>query len=292
MAKFYKYSRNVTTVKKYGNNYLRIQTMNVQRTPFTSSDDEDYNRIELIKSKSQKVDDELQYSDLYDVPQLNSDNCNFRLDESIIRSRRLVFEYAMSNDWQFFCTFTINQKKYNRYMLDEYHKAFSQWLRDYFRKKLGYDVQYILIPEQHKDGAWHEHGLFFNFPHSELQEFKLTADKLPAYIITKIARGEKIYNCPAYSKKFGFCTFEPVRSSEACAKYITKYITKDIAISSHEKGHKLYYVSRKLMKAENIAIGSYKGVPFYDYENQYGSFATFSYSEEFARLLENKIEKM
>lgn len=292
MTKFYKYSRNVTTVKKYGNNYLRIQTMNVQRTPFTSSDDEDYKRIELIKSKSQKVDDELQYSDLYDVPQLNADNCNLRLDESIIRSRRLVFEYAMSNQWQFFCTFTINQKKYNRYMLDEYHKAFSQWLRDYFRKKLGYDVQYILIPEQHKDGAWHEHGLFFNFPLSELQEFKLTDGKLPAYIIKKISRGEKIYNCPAYSKKFGFCTFEAVRSSEACAKYITKYITKDIAISSHEKGHKLYYVSRKLMKAENIAIGSYKGVPFYDFENQYGSYSTFAYSEEFARLLENKIEKM
>lgn len=292
MTKFYKYSRNVTTVKKYGNNYLRIQTMNVQRTPFTSSDDEDYKRIELIKSKSQKVDDELQFSDLYDVPQLNADNCNLRLDESIIRSRRLVFEYAMSNEWQFFCTFTIDCTKYDRYSLDVYHKAFSQWLRDYFRKKLGYDVQYILIPEQHKDGAWHEHGLFFNFPLSELHEFKLSDGKLPPYIIKKISKGETIYNCSAYQKKFGFCTFEPVRSSEACAKYITKYITKDIAISSHEKGHKLYYVSRKLQKAENIAIGSYKGVPFYDFENQFGSYATFAYSEEFARLLENKIEKM
>lgn len=31
MQKFYKYSRNVTTIKKYGNNFIRVQTMNVQR---------------------------------------------------------------------------------------------------------------------------------------------------------------------------------------------------------------------------------------------------------------------
>ena len=46
MQKFYKYSRNVTTIKKYGNNFIRVQTMNVQRTPFTSCDFEDFERID------------------------------------------------------------------------------------------------------------------------------------------------------------------------------------------------------------------------------------------------------
>lgn len=302
MQKFYKYSRNVTTIKKYGNNFLCMQTMNVQRTPFTSSEIDDVERTDYLFSSATKkhiYGCDINTTSDYIVNQkekrlhLNKSlDSIIRLEESIIRSRRMVFEYAMSNDWQFFCTFTIDCTKYDRYSLDVYHKAFSQWLRDYFRKKLGYDVQYILIPEQHKDGAWHEHGLFFNFPLSELQEFKLSDGKLPPYIIKKISKGEKIYNCPAYQKKFGFCTFEPVRSSEACAKYVTKYITKDIARSSHDKGHKLYYVSRKLKKAENIAIGTYKGVPFYDYENDYGSYATFVYSDDFAKILENKIEKM
>lgn len=306
MQKFYKYSRNVTTIKKYGNNFIRIQTMNVQRTPFTSSDIEDFERLDKLFTKATKnyiYGCDINTTPEYINQQISNRNDNrlhlnksldsiIRLEESIIRSRRMVFEYAMSNEWQFFCTFTIDSKKFDRYSLDVYHKAFSHWLRDYFRRKLGYDVQYILIPEQHKDGAWHEHGLFFNFPFSELKEFQLSDGKLPPYILKKIRKGEKIYNCPAYAKKFGFCTFEPVRSSEACAKYITKYITKDIARSSHDKGHKLYYVSRKLKKAENIAIGKYKGVPFYDYENDYGAYATFAYSDDFAKILEDKIEKM
>ena len=54
----------------------------------------------------------------------------------------------------------------------------------------------------------------------------------------------------------------------------------------------MYYVSRKLKKAENIAIGKYKGVPFYDFENDYGAYATFAYSDDFAKILEDKIEKM
>lgn len=289
MKKFYKYTKNVTTVKRYGNNFIRIQTMNVQRTPFTEHTNSDIDRYDTIMSNYHDKD-ELQYYDLFSAPELPEHTK--RLDESIIRSRRLVFEYAMSNDWDFFCTFTIDKNKFDRYNLEEYHTKLSQWFRNYFRRKLGYDVQYILIPEEHKDGAWHEHGLFRNFPKSELTEFNITQGKLPSYILNKLTKGEKIYNCPAYQKKFGFCTFEPVRNSEACAKYITKYITKDIATSSIEKGHKLYYVSRKLKRAENIAIGTYCGVPFYDFSNDYGSYATFAYSEEFARLLENKIEKM
>ena len=299
MKKFSPYMTNVTTIKRYGDNFLRLQTMNVQRTPFTEHENSDYNNFENVH----KFDNFVYDVDIFtSSEELNNkiqkkQSCkrdsksNVRLEESIIRTRRLVFEYAMSNNWQYFCTFTIDKNKYNRYNLNEYHKAFSHWLRNYFRRKLGYDVQYILIPEEHEDGAWHEHGLFTNFPLSELVEFK-TTDNIPRKLKKRIEDGHKMYNCPAYAKKFGYCTFEPVRNSEACAKYVTKYITKDIVNSSIETGHKLYYVSRKLKKAENIAIGTYNGVPFYDFENEYCRMATFAYSEEFAKVLENKIEKL
>lgn len=307
LKKYYGYAENVTTIKKYGDNFLRVQTMNRQRLPCTEHQDSDFIHNEDLKRQLHIVDS------VDDIPTLNEEynkflerhfqsnqnnefikkekDNNVRLEESIIRTRRNVFEYAMSNEWQYFCTFTIDKNKYDRYNLNEYHKAFSQWLRDYFRKKLGFDVQYILIPEEHEDGAWHEHGLFTNFPLSELVEFK-TTDNIPRKLKKRIEEGHKMYNCPAYAKKFGYCTFELVRNSEACAKYVTKYITKDIVNSSIETGHKLYYVSRKLKKAENIAVGTYQGVPFYDFENEYCRMATFAYSEDFAKLLESKIEKM
>lgn len=279
MDKFYKYKTNVTTIKKYGENYVKLQTMNVQRTPFTeheNSDIDNFSRLTNNKSVPKKI---------------TKDYNKIRLEESIIRTRRLIFEYAISNNWDYFCTFTIDKSKYDRFDLNYYHKSFSQWIRDYFRKKLRCDVQYILIPEQHKDGAWHEHGLFKNIPLSELSVFDYNS-KLPYYIRDKISKNEKIYNCPAYLKKFGFCTFEPVRNSEACAKYITKYITKDIVNSSIDFGNKLYYVSRNLKKAENICIGEYNGVPFYDFVNDYCKMSTFSYSDEFLKTLVSKIIKL
>lgn len=304
VKKYTKYYHNVSTVKRYGNNFIKLQTMNVQRTPGTQFEDIEQEQLERIRDKTQKYDVDINTPSaevykiihnndleplLSNISNKNVNSTNVRYEESLIRSKRLVFEYAMSNDWQYFCTFTIDKNKYDRYDLNEYHKSFSHWLRNYFRRQLKYDVQYILIPEQHQDGAWHEHGLFSNFPLSELKAFQYDK-KLPLYIKNKIADGNTIYDCPKYREKFGFCTFEPVRSSEACAKYITKYITKDIFNSSIESGHKLYYASRKLKRAEIVATGIYDGIPFYDYENQYCKMATFKYSDEFLNTIKSKIE--
>jgi hypothetical protein len=132
MQKFYKYSRNVTTIKKYGNNFIRVQTMNVQRTPFTSSDIEDFDRIDKVFTNATKnyiYGCDINTTSEYINQQIANRNANrlhlnksidsiIRFEESIIRSRRMVFEYAMSNEWQFFCTFTIDCTKFDRYSLD------------------------------------------------------------------------------------------------------------------------------------------------------------------------------
>ena len=111
MQKLYKYSRNVTTIKKYGNNFIRVQTMNVQRTPFTSSDIEDFERIDKLFSKATKnhiYGCDINTTSEYINQQIANRNANrlhlnksidsiIRFEESIIRSRRMVFEYAMSN---------------------------------------------------------------------------------------------------------------------------------------------------------------------------------------------------
>ena len=108
MQKFYKYSRNVTTIKKYGNNFIRVQTMNVQRTPFTSSDIEDFERLDKLFTKATKnyiYGCDINTTPEYINQQISNRNDNrlhlnksvdsiIRLEESIIRSRRMVFEYT------------------------------------------------------------------------------------------------------------------------------------------------------------------------------------------------------
>lgn len=287
----------MTTAKRYGNNFIKIQTMNVQRTPGTESPTKDEDSITPIVDVAEcpfTGETSCVYDGTKILERLERKNKReesgevTKMEESLIRSKRMVFEYAFSNDWDYFCTFTIDSEKYDRYALNEYHKKFSQWIRDFFRKKHGLNVQYVCIPEQHKDGAWHEHALISGIPLEHLREFKLT-EKLPKYIRKKLKNNEKIYTCPAYEKKFGYCTFEPVRNSEACAKYITKYITKDLASSVSALNAKIYYVSRGLKKAEKIAVGHYQGVPLYDYSNIYCKSATFAYSEKFENIVKGKI---
>lgn len=89
--------------------------------------------------------------------------------------------------------------------------------------------------------------------------------------------------------RFGWCTFEPVRSSEACAKYITKYITEDMYRSVTKYGAKTYYNSRGIEKAEIIKRGYYCDY-IEDFSNEYCKKAMFAYDEEFLELVKNKIK--
>lgn len=165
---------NLTTFKKYGKNFVELVTMNVQRTPNTEKPEkeyEDYKKATDFTMEKDPWTGELEKvwgidtferavkkADRERKREGNKENY-IKMLESLVRSKRKVFEYAFSNEWDYFATFTIDPKKFDRYNLNEYHKKFGQWLRDYFRKKFGENVQYLSIPEQHEDGAWHEHAL-------------------------------------------------------------------------------------------------------------------------------------
>lgn len=300
---------NFTTLKKFGDSYLTLTTMRVQRTPCSEFSDKDLlderkmwerweksNNYTLEKDPwTGKIDklwnsEEFEEEERKALERLNRKKSLYddkKMNESLIRSKRVVFEYAFSNKWDYFATFTIDPNKFDRYNLNEYHKKFSQWLRDYFRKKFNEDVQYLCIPEMHKDGAWHEHALISCISQQHFELFSLE-DKLPFYILDKLKKGELIYNCPAYAEKFGFCTFEPVRNNEACAKYITKYITKDMYRSVNKFGAKKYYSSRGIHKAEILKRGYYRGTYISDFSNDYCIKSTFAYSADFLQTLLDK----
>lgn len=193
-----------------------------------------------------------------------------KLDNNISRAKSKIFEYALCNDFDYFVTFTLSKDKRDRYNRAAFIKDLSQDIRD-CRKHYSLDIQYLLIPEPHKDGAWHMHGLIKGIPLEQLLLFTLE-DKIPNRLREMIKKGHIIYNWPRYAEKFGFNTFEVVKSQVAVSKYITKYISKSLkADLSTEKEKKLYYPSRGLKTAQNVYHGLFNPEIelTMDFENDY-----------------------
>lgn len=173
-----------------------------------------------------------------------------KLDSSLSRSRRVVLELALCNDWKYFCTFTIAKENYDRKDLSLWHKDFSQWLRDQRKKclKLGIDIdiQYVLVPEQHKDGSWHMHGLFSDITPLLVSFYKL--DKY-GYDVPYHLVDDGYYCWFDYWVKFGYCSLAPIKDLVSCGFYITKYISKSMQKDCVDVGLHLYYPSRGLKRS-------------------------------------------
>lgn len=160
------------------------------------------------------------------------------------RAKSVIFQIAICNDWDYFCTFTIDRTKYDRYNFKPFYKAFTQWLRDY-RKKYQCRIEYCLIPEQHEDGAWHLHGFMRGIPQSHLTSF------VPGVHPKKLVEGGFL-NWGAASSKFGFCSLDRIRDPERTASYATKYITKDLLRSNNSYGAHIYMCSLGLRRALSL----------------------------------------
>ena len=93
-----------------------------------------------------------------------------KLDSNFSRARSMVLQYALCNPWEYFFTGTLDQTKFNRYDLDTFQAKLSQFIRDK-RKAYHAKFQVLLVPEHHKDGAWHIHGLVHALPDDVLCAF-------------------------------------------------------------------------------------------------------------------------
>lgn len=179
--------------------------------------------------------------------------------DNIRRAQRTIEAYALCNQWTWFGTFTLSPEYRDRTDLDGFRKDFMQFIR-HNRRKYG-DIDALLVPELHKkkDG-WHMHGLLQGLPVEALRPFTL-ADKLPKYIRGKLKAGNPVYDWPAYRASFGWVDIEPLRSRDAAARYITKYITKatDSTAKALDLGKHLYYVTRGLDLPELVEVGNAPG---------------------------------
>lgn len=176
-----------------------------------------------------------------------------KFHSSITRARNRIWELSICNDWDYFFTITINSDKMDRFNLNVFHLEFTKFLYEYKHRK--YKVKYLIIPEKHKDGAWHFHGLLAGLPTEELTRFVIGM-RMSKCIANLVLRGRCIYFSKPIENKFGFNTFEIVNNRQAVAKYVTKYIGKNLERSVIEVGAHTFYHSRGLNEKERIVEGT------------------------------------
>lgn len=165
-----------------------------------------------------------------------------KLANNISRASSKVKELVLCNPWDYWCTFTIDKVKFDRYNLKGYVKRLGNFLRDYNKYCDPDDkVKYLLIPEMHKDGAWHMHGFIRGIRQQDLYRNK------NGYLSWR-----------QYERTFGFISMKRIegeRAIEHLSSYMLKYMTKEIRNTIKELGAHSYYSSQGLQTAQTL----YKG---------------------------------
>lgn len=150
------------------------------------------------------------------------------LNESIRRSKVKLYDYALSNNWEWFFTLTLRKEKVDRYDYDACVNALKNFL-DRIRRKCP-DLKYLFVPEQHEDGAYHFHGLVSGCDNLDFKKTNI------------VRNGKAVYNVLDY--KLGFSEATKVQDTFKASGYICKYVTKTLCESL--KNRKRYWASRNL----------------------------------------------
>lgn len=263
------YISNYFSVKKYNDDYYKltfIKHYEYKREEFFKED---------LSSSKYDRDHQLDVSDIEENLSLEVG----KLTNNLSRAKGKVFEYAMCNDFDYFITLTLNREYHNASDLSLYIKKLGQFIRNY-RSKFNVNIQYILIPEKHKDGNWHMHGLIRGIPDSHFHINK------NGYL-----------DWAAYSDRFGYCSLSKVQNNVAVSKYITKYISKSFNEGGGvtERNKKLYYNSRGLEKATKVIEGQFDSNVLekikFDFENKYVSLKDLDKAQfiHFVQSIESNI---
>lgn len=157
----------------------------------------------------------------------SSDSESLRISYS--RTIKKIYDITRSNRWDWFFTLTFNGDKVDRYDYAAVSKKMIVWLAN--MRRICPNMVYIVVPEQHKDGAWHFHGLFKNVDDLDISFSGRLDNKL-----------RKIYNVSSY--KWGFSTATEISDSSKASSYLCKYITKDLCLMT--KGKRRYWASKNV----------------------------------------------
>ena len=153
------------------------------------------------------------------------------LERSMRRARGRLRRLALSNDFKYFVTLTLDPAKVDSHEGAAVVKKLNAWASNAVQR---HGLRYLLVPERHKKGGIHFHG-FFNdaLPAVDSGTIRVPWAKKPrrprsaAERAEWLAAGGKIvYNLPGWT--LGFTTaMELYGDYPAAVAYVCKYIGKD-----------------------------------------------------------------
>ena len=157
--------------------------------------------------------------------------------DSLKRAKESVFDIAAMNPFEYFLTLTISPRNIlhvDRYDADQVKRAVQNWLRNRVQRYEGF--RYLLLAENHKDGAIHAHALASGLDWCKLVDsgtVHFLGRKKPIKRDSARRLGIPLEDCrPVYNVEdwgLGHSTAIPVYGDSVnLAKYMTKYITKDM----------------------------------------------------------------
>lgn len=152
------------------------------------------------------------------------------LQRSMRRARVKVRDYCLSTDMKYFCTFTLDQEKIDRYDIKVITNKLNRWLSHQVQRR---GIAYVMVPELHQDGAIHFHGMLTEglevvdsgtiIPRGEDRPRRPRSDEQERAWLR--AGGRKVYNLPGWP--YGFTTALQLEGCyEAAVNYVCKYISK------------------------------------------------------------------
>lgn len=163
---------------------------------------------------------------------------NRSLKNSMSRTVQKIYEITRSNEWEYFITLTFNPQKVDSFNYQEVVKKLSKWINN-LKNRYSPGLKYIIVPELHKSGRFHFHGLFADIGSMSLVDSG-----------KRLMDGTIIYNIGNYD--LGFTTATKIKDNARVSSYITKYICKELCAVTANK--KRYWCSKNLNK---VAINEY-----------------------------------
>lgn len=170
-----------------------------------------------------------------------SPNSERKKVDNMKRAYQKVYDIARSNPFTHFITLTFDPDKVDSF---DYSVAVDK-LESFTKLLRRHGCTYVLVPELHKSGRYHFHGLI------TLGEIRLQQAVNPyTDALMYDGEGRPIYNLPQYD--LGFSTATEITDSARTASYIAKYLTKEIQVP---KGKKCYWASRSCARpTESFAM--------------------------------------
>lgn len=186
----------------------------------------------------------------YDVPSKgNAKDPSRSLEESQRRAKIAVQDIALCNQFTHMFTWTLSPELIDRYDRALVYKKVRAFLSNATQRK---GFRYVCIPELHKDGAIHFHGLCKLGEVEIIQSLRKDGSK------RRDNSGRLVFNMTDWSWGYSTC-IELDEHYEKAVNYVCKYITK----SDSKVFGKWYLSSRSLKKKPDIF--PLEPVPYNDY---------------------------